>query len=47
MLNRFRVIWPKGYQRESLGKSHLNGDCLKQAIRKSSLPTEFELAAFG
>ena len=22
MFNRFCAIWPKGYQRESLGKSH-------------------------
>ena len=24
--NRLRAIWPKGYQRGSLGKSHQNGD---------------------
>ena len=23
IFNRFRAIWPKGYQRRSLGKSHL------------------------
>ena len=45
MLNRLRAIWSKGYLRGSLGKSHQNGDYLKQAMRKS-FPTKFELAAF-
>ena len=30
-----RAFWFKGYQRGSLGKSHQNGDYLKQAKRKS------------
>ena len=38
---------PKGYQRGRQGKSHQNGDHLKQAMRKSCLPTGFEPAAFG
>ena len=48
---RFACFWPKGYQRGSqareerlprgsLGKSHKNGDYLKQAMRKNCLPTE-------
>ena len=47
MFNHLRGIWPKGYQRGSLGKSHKNGDQLKQAMRKICLPTGFEPAAFG
>ena len=46
MFNRLRVIWLKGYQRGSLGKSHQNGDYLKQAMRKSCLPAGIEPAAF-
>ena len=34
MLNRFACVWPKDYQRGSLGKSHQNGDYLKQAMQK-------------
>ena len=45
MFNRIRAIWPKGYQRGSLGKSHRNGDYVKQAMRKSYLRTGFEPAA--
>ena len=45
--NRFACFWPKGYQRRSLGKSHQNGDYLKQALRKNCLPTGIEPAAFG
>ena len=26
VINRLRAIWPKVYQRESLRKSHQNGD---------------------
>ena len=26
MFNRFACLWPKGYQRGILGKSHQNGD---------------------
>ena len=33
------------YQRRILGKSHQSGDYLKQAMRKSCFPTEFESAA--
>ena len=29
IFNRLRAIWPKGYQRGSLGKSHQNGNYLK------------------
>ena len=47
MFNRFAYFWPKDYQRGSLGKSHQNGDYLKQAMRKNCLTTEFEPAAFG
>ena len=43
----FRAIWPKGYQRGSLEKSHQNGDFLKQAMRKSYPIAGFEPAAFG
>ena len=46
MFNRFACFWPKGYQRGNLGKSHQNGDYLKQAMRKSCLPTGFEPVAF-
>ena len=47
IFNCFACFWPKGYQCASLGKSHQNGDYLKQAMRKSCLPTGFESAAFG
>ena len=33
--------------RKPIGKSHQNGDYLKQAMRKSCVPTGFEPAAFG
>ena len=46
MFNRFACFWRKGYQLRSLGKSHQNGDYIKQAMRKSCLPTEIEPAAF-
>ena len=36
MFNRLACFWPKGYQRRSLGKSHQNGDYLKQAMRKKA-----------
>ena len=32
MFNRLRAIWPKGYRRGSLGKSHKKGDYFKQAM---------------
>ena len=41
------TIWPKGYQRGSVRKSHQNGDYLKQAMRKSYPLTAFEPAAIG
>ena len=46
---RLRAIWPKDYLRGSLalGKSHQNGDYLKQAKRKSYPPTGLEPATFG
>ena len=47
VFNRLRAIWPKGYQRVSLGKNHQKGECLKQEMRNSCLPTEFEPAVFG
>ena len=47
MFNCFACFWPKGYERESQGKSHQNEDYLKQAMRKNCLPTGIELAAFG
>ena len=47
MFNRLHAVWPKRYQRGSLGESHKNGDSVKQAMRKSCLPTRFEPAAFG
>ena len=47
LFNRFACFWPKGYQPESLGKSHQNGDYLKQAMQKTCLSTEFEPAGFG
>ena len=43
IFNCFACFWPKGYQSGSLGKSHKNGDYLKQAMQKSCLPTGFEL----
>ena len=39
MFNRLRAIWPKGYQGGSVEKIHQNGAYLKQAVRKSCLPT--------
>ena len=33
IINRLRAIWPKGYQRGSLRKSHQNGDFLKASNR--------------
>ena len=43
MFGRLRSFWPKRYQRGSLGKSHQNGDYLKQAMQKSCYsPTGFE-----
>ena len=47
MFNHLRAIWPKVYQRGSLGKSHQNADYLKQGMRKSCRLTEFQPAAFG
>ena len=41
--NRFACFWPKGYQLGSLGKSHQNGDYLKQAMRKVVFPQESNL----
>ena len=41
--NRFACFWPKGYQLGSLGKSHQNGDHLKQAMRKIVFPQESNL----
>ena len=43
LFNRFACFWSKGYQRGSLGKSHQNGDYLKQAMRKKSDATEKSL----
>ena len=47
MPDRLRTFWPKGYQRGSLGKSHQNGNYLKQAMLESCLSTGFETAAMG
>ena len=33
-INRLRAIWPKGYQRRSLSKSHQNGDYVKASNAK-------------
>ena len=41
--NRFACFWPKGYQLGSLGKSHQNGDYLKEAVRKIVFPQESNL----
>ena len=41
--NRFACFWPKCYQLGSLGKSHQNGDYLKQAMRKIVFPQESNL----
>ena len=41
--NRFACFWPKGYQLGSLGKSHQNGDYLKEAMRKIVFPQESNL----
>ena len=42
LFNRFACFWPKGYQPGNLEKSHLNGDYLKQAMRKICHTTGFE-----
>ena len=47
MFNRFVYFWPNSYQLGSLGKSHQNGDYLKQAMRKNCLLIGIEPAAFG
>ena len=39
----FACFWPKGYQLGSLGKSHQNGDYLKEAMRKIVFPQESNL----
>ena len=41
--NRFACFWPKGYRLGSLGKSHQNGDYLKEAMRKIVFPQESNL----
>ena len=41
--NRFACFWPKDYQLGSLGKSHQNGDYLKEAMRKIVFPQESNL----
>ena len=43
MFNRFACFWSKSYQRGSLGKSHQNGEYLKQSIRKHCLPQKSNL----
>ena len=43
LFNRFACFWPKGYQLRSLGKSHQNGNYLKQAMRKIVFPQESNL----
>ena len=40
IFNRFACFWPKGYQLGSLGKSHQNGDYLKEAMQKIVFPQE-------
>ena len=51
LFNCLRAIWPKGYQRGSLGKSHQNGDYLEQRekvilIQDSNLqPLEYRSTA--
>ena len=45
--NRFACFWPKGYQFGSLGKSHQNGDYLKEAMRKIVFPQESNLQSLG
>ena len=47
MFNHLCTVWPTGYQRGSLGKSHQNGEYSKQTMWKSSLSTDFEQAAFA
>ena len=44
MFNRLRAFWPKDCQSGSPGKTHQNGDYLKQAMRKSNPATGFEPA---
>ena len=41
MFNGVACFWPKGYQRESLGKSDQNDDYLKQAMQKVVFPRLF------
>ena len=43
LFNHFACFWPKGYQLGSLGKSHQNGDYLRQAMRKIVFPQESNL----
>ena len=33
IINRLRALWPKGYQRGSLRKSHQNGEFLKDFLK--------------
>ena len=33
LFNHLRAIWPKGYQRRSLGNSHQNGDYVIQRLQ--------------
>ena len=47
LFNRLRAIWPKGYQRGSLGRVTRTATTSKQAMRKSCLPAGIEPAAFG
>ena len=41
-INRLRAIWPKGYQRESVEKSHENVKYLKTGLRTRSIFTRVQ-----
>ena len=47
IFNRLHSIWSKGYQRESLRKSHQNGDFLKASNAKKLSYRRNRTAAFG
>ena len=56
IINRLHAIWPKGYQRGSLRKSHQNGDFLKAsnrliiqalASKRQNITTKLLLTTYG
>ena len=47
LFNHLSAVWPKRFQRGSLGKSLQIDNYVKQAMRKSCLFMGFEPVAFG